>query len=665
MAGRIAGLLVGAAIAASAAAQSVPIVQPGAPGQPAADADARAGGRIADTRFIAADVDFMQAMIHHHHQAVEMAALVAGADQQPAIADVARRIAASQADEIRFMRDWLRAARPDGARSGGGARRLHHAGTATACRRWRAWPRPAADGRARAPPAAATFDRLFLQRMIAHHDGALTMVEDLLRRPGSAYDPVLFEFVNEVINEQQAEIKRMGALLRGLSERPARRPRAGYRDAGQAISNMRLVAALPKPAGFFDPANPAGLPAAQGREGGDAERRRAAPTASPATAPSASERSPLLSFANTDMAFAGDLLAVGNYHGFNLYRLDAAGAPRLVSSVVCPGGQGDVSIVGNLLIMSVEQTRGRRRLRPAGRRPGRQPRALPRHAHLRHLQPRAPASRSARCRPAAARTPIRSCRAPSATARIIVYVSGTSSVRAGRGAGGLRRRGRRRRPHRPVPHRRGRDPASPIPPARASSTARRCSPTRDGRLAGLWQGGGHGEGTQETSRTDQCHDITVFPSRKLAAGACSGNGIIFDISDPRRPRRIDAVSDPISLTGTRRPSTMTAPRCCSPTNGAAAGGRAAARRTRATGAPTRSTTSSTAGCGSAATQAAGGADRAGELRRPQRLDRPRPRPRYLRPGLVPGRHLGDRFHRLRPPGRDRLFRPRPGRSPSI
>jgi hypothetical protein len=65
-----------------------------------------------------------------------------------------------------------------------------------------------------------------------------------------------------------------------------------------------------------------------------------------------------------------------------------------------------------------------------------------------------------------------------------------------------------------------------------------------GRLAGLWQGGSHGRDTQETRRTDQCHDITVFPGGNLAAGACSGNGIIFDISDPRRPRRLDAAMDP-------------------------------------------------------------------------------------------------------------------------
>ena len=64
-----------------------------------------------------------------------------------------------------------------------------------------------------------------------------------------------------------------------------------------------------------------------------------------------------------------------------------------------------------------------------------------------------------------------------------------------------------------------------------------------GALGGLWTGGDHGDDTQETRRTDQCHDITVFPSKNLAAGACSGNGILFDISDPYKPQRIDVVTD--------------------------------------------------------------------------------------------------------------------------
>ena len=66
---------------------------------------------------------------------------------------------------------------------------------------------------------------------------------------------------------------------------------------------------------------------------------------------------------------------------------------------------------------------------------------------------------------------------------------------------------------------------------------------KTGRLAGLWQGGDHGEETQETGQTNHCHDITVFPKAKIAAGACSGNGIIFDISNPLKPKRIDEVVD--------------------------------------------------------------------------------------------------------------------------
>ncbi|MEM9760332.1 MAG: DUF305 domain-containing protein, partial [Pseudomonadota bacterium] len=66
---------------------------------------------------------------------------------------------------------------------------------------------------------------------------------------------------------------------------------------------------------------------------------------------------------------------------------------------------------------------------------------------------------------------------------------------------------------------------------------------KTGQIAGLWRGGDHGDDTQETRRTDQCHDITVFPSAKIAAGACSGNGIIFDIADPMNPVRMDEVSD--------------------------------------------------------------------------------------------------------------------------
>ena len=73
----------------------------------------------------------------------------------------------------------------------------------------------------------------------------------------------------------------------------------------------------------------------------------------------AEPRPSLMNFANTDLLFAGDVVVAGNYHGFNAYDISEPRAPELLSSVVCPGGQGDVSIIGDLLIISVEQTRGR------------------------------------------------------------------------------------------------------------------------------------------------------------------------------------------------------------------------------------------------------------------------------------------------------------------
>ena len=80
--------------------------------------------------------------------------------------------------------------------------------------------------------------------------------------------------------------------------------------------------------------------------------------------------------------------------------------------------------------------------------------------------------------------------------------------------------------------------------ARVVSTPRLFADRATGRVAGLWKGGTHGAGTQETAETDQCHDITVYPELGLAAGACSGNGILLDIREPANPRRIDEVSDP-------------------------------------------------------------------------------------------------------------------------
>jgi hypothetical protein len=193
--------------------------------------------------------------------------------------------------------------------------------------------------------------------MITHHDGALKMVDALVKRPGSAYEPVLFQFVSDVKTEQKAEIERMSKLLGTLATDPRVALSPGFKDAGKAANHLTLVAELDKPTGFFDPTNPAGLPLPKIRKADAAKPKDASGQSNEDT--EWSDRSPLLSFSQTDMAFRGDVLVVGNYHGFNIYRLTNAKAPTLLSSVVCPGGQGDVSIVGDLLIMSVEQSLGR------------------------------------------------------------------------------------------------------------------------------------------------------------------------------------------------------------------------------------------------------------------------------------------------------------------
>ena len=95
-------------------------------------------------------------------------------------------------------------------------------------------------------------------------------------------------------------------------------------------------------------------------------------------------------FTNSDLAFKGIHAVVGNYHGFNTYDVENARRPKLVASIVCPGGQGDVSIWGNLLFMSVEQTRGRLDCGVQGVTAAGERGALPRHPHLRHHQPQEP-----------------------------------------------------------------------------------------------------------------------------------------------------------------------------------------------------------------------------------------------------------------------------------
>jgi uncharacterized protein (DUF305 family) len=517
----------------AAARAEAPIVNPGAPGQPARELTAEDAVRIANTRFSPDDVQFVKDMIPHHHQALQMAELVADRTNTPAILDAAGRINASQKDEIGFMQQWLRdrgQAVPDPA--------AHHAMHTTQGMAGMATPEQMAE---LAQLKGTAFDRMFLSLMIRHHEGALTMVEKLLEKEGSAYDPVLYEFTSDVTNDQGAEIERMHALLVGLSEDPRAGLRAGFRDAGQAILNLELVASIANPPGFFDPGNPANLPLRKPDDG--SEKGPPAEEAFKRTGEeNEDERYPLLSFANTDMAFAGDLLVTGSYHGFNLYRLTDDEAPERHSSVVCPGGQGDASVVGDLLIISVEETRGRTDCGLGGVGEDVSP---DRFRGLRIFDIRD------RARPVQVGA-VQTCRGshthsvisgPGESGRIIVYNSGTAGVREEEEMPGCI-------DETPGDQRTAlfRIDVIEIPVDDPGRSRIVHSPTvfadpAKGTIAGLWRGGDHGDETQETYQTDQCHDITAFPSLGIAAGACSGNGILFDISDPLNPQRIDEVVD--------------------------------------------------------------------------------------------------------------------------
>jgi uncharacterized protein (DUF305 family) len=524
-----------ALISVPATAQDVTIVQPGAPGQASQVISAQKAIELADASYSPADVRFMQGMIVHHQQAVEMSALVKNRTNQQDVVTISGKIDASQADEINFMTEWLEARGETAAMPDHHMHHGHHqmAGMAS--------PAQMAE---LANINGTAFDRQFLKLMIAHHKGAIDMVDELHRERGSAFDPVMFNFTNDIVNDQQSEIDRMNAILSQLSDDPRATLAAGLTDAEEAILNLRLVTALPKPAGFFDPANPGALrpevpkddakTKTASTDGADAE----AAESGEAEKPEFSKRGPLLSFANTDIAFSGDLLVAGSYHGFNSYRLGEDGIPELIGSTVCPGGQGDVSIVGDILIMSVEDGRGRV---DCGLQGVVGEVSTDRFRGLRIFD----ISDIARPKQVGQ---VQTCRGSHTHSvvtadddRIVVYNSGTSYVREEDELPGCIG---------DVP---GDDRTAlfsidviEIPLADPAKSAIIDSPrvfASEGQIAGLWRGGDHGDETQDTRRTDQCHDITVFPSMKIAAGACSGNGIILDISDPMKPVRIDDVTD--------------------------------------------------------------------------------------------------------------------------
>jgi len=314
--------------------------------------------------------------------------------------------------------------------------------------------------------------------------------------------------------------------------------KAGLHDAGEAARNMERIASLPKPEGFFDPKAPAGR--ASPPEPPPNEAGRGAANTPPPFDPVVSNR---LGFTNSDLAFSANHVIVGNYHGFNTYDVERPNRPKLLASVVCPGGQGDVSVHGGLLFMSVEQTRGRL---DCGTQGVQTPVSVERFRGIRIFdisdlnKPKQVAAIQT-CRGSHTHTLVPD---PGDPANLYVYGSGTSSVRSAEELAGCSGLDPKEDPNTAlfsidviqVPL------AAPQN-AKVVNRPRIFADAATGNIAALWQGGNHGEGTQSSRATNQCHDITVFPEIGLAAGACSGNGILLDIKDPKNPVRLDQVVD--------------------------------------------------------------------------------------------------------------------------
>ncbi len=266
-----------------------------------------------------------------------------------------------------------------------------------------------------------------------------------------------------------------------------------------------------------------------------------------------------LAFANSDLAFQGNHLFQGNFYGVSIYDISNPAQAALVTSMVCPGGQGDVSVYKNLLFMSVEMPNGRLDCGEQGFPP--EPPPAEGHEKERHL----PAAQKDRFRGVRIfdisniKSPkqvaaVQTCRGshthtlvvdPNDKDNVYIYVSGTSFVRQKEELAGCSGETPAKDPNTAL----FRIDVIKVPiaapqDAKVVSSPRVFIDARTGAINGLTNGGSHGKGEEKPADTDQCHDITVYSAIGLAAGACSGNGILLDIKDPVHPKRVDAVNDP-------------------------------------------------------------------------------------------------------------------------
>ena len=215
---RFSGLLV--CLAASVAAQQAkppaakaPIVQPGAPGK-ASKTLPPSAAHTPSKAPNPADIAFMQGMIHHHAQAVEMVELLRTRAESKALRAFGERIAISQTDEIEGMKQWLRDRGQPIAPAQGHDHNMagmNHAAMAMPLMPGMLTPEQMKE---LAAAKGAAFDRLFLIGMIQHHNGALIMVDELFAAPGGGQDPTIYDFATDIDNTQSAEIELMRGMLK-------------------------------------------------------------------------------------------------------------------------------------------------------------------------------------------------------------------------------------------------------------------------------------------------------------------------------------------------------------------------------------------------------------------------------------------------------------------
>ncbi len=334
-------------------------------------------------------------------------------------------------------------------------------------------------------------------------------------------------------------------LPAGMTGADVNDPRAklkpGMYDAGEAAFGLKLVKALKKPEAFQLPNDPADPKVDKGASiiAGDASK------IPPATKLVLAG----LAFANSDLAFQGNRLFQGNFYGMSIYDISDPANALLLTSIVCPGGQGDVSVFKNLMFMSVEMPNGRVDCSadgfPVQTTPGLPAASKDRFRGVRifdisDIKNPKQVGAVQTCRGSHTHTLVID---PKDKNNVYIYVSGTSFVRQSEELAGCSGEKPEKDPNTSL----FRIEVIKVPvkapqEAKIVSSPRIFMDARTGVINSLSSGITHD--SKDPNVTDQCHDITVFSELGLAAGACSGNGILLDIKDPANPKRVDAVNDP-------------------------------------------------------------------------------------------------------------------------